>query len=377
MTLFPFRFFKMGIVVFFTIAFSTTSLNAEADDQVRLYIPAFQGPDYLGLNVATVLNLRIFSTLRKAPFPNPKKLSFGGGMIIWGDKPLTDFSAEAAEKAAKDPEVDAQLVLWGEASTYADGVIVNAHLSLVNSDNATYSKLWQVTYAPAAIDIHLGFPSEHYTFMPIVLDPSIVALYRNPGALKIYSDKSLRKPVGAFTGNDFTAIRHEPDGEWLSEPTPGGWVPLPKLSSVPSEISDFTGAMIRIYRADWLGAKSLLNNVYKNNSISNSLRIDTLLLLGLIEEKQNLSGSKYFGEAFELNPLYKSSAAYLIMGAYSDYIRKANNHVRDSSLVERMGILLKTNRYLFDQDDEFFMRANESYHKIVKSMEGDAQAVTR
>lgn len=362
---FNFILFVIRIVVIFSIIFTATPVNSEADNQIRLFIPAFHGPDSLGLNVATILNLRTFRTLRKSPYPNPKKLSFGNGMIKWSDEPLEDFSTESAEKAANSEEVAAHLVLWGEASTYADGVIVNTHLTLVNLENATMSKFWQISYAPKSIDLYISLPTKHYTFNPIVLEPSIVSQYKNPGALKIYSDKSLKNPVGILTGDDFLAAKHEPDGEWLIEPKPGGWVPLPKISSIPSEIPDFTGAMIRIYRNDWDGAKDLLNNVYKNDSISNSLRIDTLLLLGLIEEKKNLSGYKYFNEAFNLNPLYKSSASYLVMGYFSDYTRKLKNHVEDNSLIEKIRLLLKENSYLFDKNDQFFINANESYNKIV------------
>ena len=55
-----------------TLGYALPASSQQGRDQVILLIPAFEGPDALGLNVATVLNLKLFSTLRKAPWPNPK-----------------------------------------------------------------------------------------------------------------------------------------------------------------------------------------------------------------------------------------------------------------------------------------------------------------
>ena len=49
---------------------------------VVLYLPAFEGPGQLGLNVATIFNLQVFNTLRKSPWPNPKQLDFGKGTVF-------------------------------------------------------------------------------------------------------------------------------------------------------------------------------------------------------------------------------------------------------------------------------------------------------
>ena len=85
--------------------------------------------------VATVLNLQVFRTLRKAPSPNPLKLSFGDGTVLWGAVPLASASHAAAERAATtEPRGNVRLVLWGKASAYADGVSVEAHLTLPPGD---------------------------------------------------------------------------------------------------------------------------------------------------------------------------------------------------------------------------------------------------
>jgi hypothetical protein len=255
---------KSTAIIFFIVAIFIFPLTAKTDDLVILYVPTFHGPDSLGLNVSTVLQLQTFRTLRKSPYPNPKKLSFGDGVIMWGKETLSDFSTEAAEKAAQEifeqNKQQVQLVLWGDTSPYADGIIVNSHLTLVGTDNINKSKLWQISNIPMGIELYIGFPSSHYIFKPIVLDSSVANLYRNFGSLKIYKDKSLKKIIGDLKNGEFTADENDSEGVRLKAPQ-RGWLPLPQLSKAPSEIANFSGAMIRLYRRDWLGAAELLNKV--------------------------------------------------------------------------------------------------------------------
>ncbi len=115
-------------------------LPFEAEAQrVALYIPAFEGEDALGRNVATVLNLQIWQTLRKAPFPNPQRISFGEGMVIWDDVPLSSQTHEGAVEAAREFGTD--MVLWGKAWRYGDGVAVQAYLTIVKRDTRS---IWQI-----------------------------------------------------------------------------------------------------------------------------------------------------------------------------------------------------------------------------------------
>ena len=67
------------------------------EQEFRLYVPAFTGPDALGTNVATVLNLQVWQTLRRAPTPNPDALDFGRG--VW---PAVNFWNAAAATTVQD-----------------------------------------------------------------------------------------------------------------------------------------------------------------------------------------------------------------------------------------------------------------------------------
>jgi hypothetical protein len=332
---------------------------------VRAFVPAFAGSDALGLNVATVLNLQLFTTLRKAPTPNPEKLSFGDGLIVWDREPLSEPSHETAERAAKRLGDPVQLVLWGKASRYADGVLVQAYLTLpANAGPRARPEVWQLQF-PSRVgggSLELDIPSRRYAFEPVILDDRTVDLYSSPNALKIYRDKTMKEEIGTLAGGYFRAYQHDRDGEWLLEPM-RGWVPFPRLSERGTEIVDFTGGLLRIFRADWNGAGDLLRKVLQEQSTPSSIRIDALLYLGLTAEKQKRSGRKEIEQAYAMNPLSQASAAYLIMSAFSDYLRA--QPADRSAAASRIGSLLGQNRFLFGETSDWFKAATTAYQRIL------------
>jgi hypothetical protein len=70
------------------------SCVAVADDEVGAFVPAFKAPpeSVLGLNTAAVVHLAIWRTLRRAPYPNPHKLSFGSAIVRWSEEPMGDVT---------------------------------------------------------------------------------------------------------------------------------------------------------------------------------------------------------------------------------------------------------------------------------------------
>jgi hypothetical protein len=326
---------------------------------VAVYLPAFSGPESIGLNVATVLNLQLVSTLRKAPTPNIAGLSFGSGKVVWNPEPLSELSHQSAEQVTSTFSVPVQMVLWGQALRYADGVIVQANLTLPNPKGEP-NPVWKVEVRVADTEktLKLDFPSRHYNFEPLVLTERLVKLYSSPTALKVYSDKSLREELGFLKEGSFTAERHEKDGEWLAEPI-RGWMPLPQLSQEPNEIVEFTGGVVRMFRKDYEGAKLLFQNVLKRTTTPTALRIDTLLYMGLASELRGQSGREQFEQAYSLNPLSHSSAAYLITGAFADHNR-ASEPAKARELT-RIRALLEDNQYLFPADSTWLGDANAAY----------------
>jgi hypothetical protein len=115
-------------------------------DQITAYVPAFDGPGALGQNVATTLTLQIWHTFRQTPWPNPNKLDFGKGLIVWDPRPLATQSHSEAERRATDLEVLAQIVLWGKAYSYGQGVVVQSYVSIPLYEDFREKKreIWQV-----------------------------------------------------------------------------------------------------------------------------------------------------------------------------------------------------------------------------------------
>ena len=85
------------------------SADGRPPADVALYMPALEADGPLGFRAATVLNLQIWRTLRKAPTPNRAGLSFGSGVVVWDPEPLDALTHEAAAREAR--AVDADLAL--------------------------------------------------------------------------------------------------------------------------------------------------------------------------------------------------------------------------------------------------------------------------
>jgi hypothetical protein len=332
---------------------------APSTEAVNVLVPRFGGPDPLGLNVATVLNLQVFRTLRKAPSPNPKHLSFGSGTVIWGEEPLSKGTHDEAERAATgEPHGNVRLVLWGNASEYADGISVEAHLTLPpnKGDGSKGPEIWRLLLpgSGAATELTCDIPARRYTFEPIVLSRDMVANYSSPRALKIFRDRSAKVEVGDLSGGYFRAERHAPDGDWLIEPR-RGWLPLPLLGSHPNEVATFTSALLRIMRTDWEGAADELQQVIALPSTPTSVQVDALLYLGLTDEKQGRSGRARFEQARALNPLSQAVARYLVMSAFADYLRAAADSRGPAR--DRVSALLEESRVLFPNRDPWLEAA--------------------
>jgi hypothetical protein len=76
--------------------------------------------------VATVLNLKLWRTLRQPP--DNSQHYHVGGRVLWSVETLPKNSHQEAERAAKN--TDSQMALWGSAVKFGDGVLVQCFLSI-------------------------------------------------------------------------------------------------------------------------------------------------------------------------------------------------------------------------------------------------------
>jgi hypothetical protein len=343
-------------------------------DEVRVFVPAFESADALGLNVATVLNLQVWQTLRRAPWPNPKGLSFGDGVVIWDKEPLEVPTHAGAERLARMESVSADVVLWGKAYRFGQGVVVQSHLTLSDGNlmRKTRPERWEIRLPTAngSVSLTADLPSHRYTFEPIVLDSAVVAGYSEPSSLKIYSDKAQGRVLGTV-GDYFTARQHDGENVLLVS-NPGrpeevqGWVRLPRLSETRTEVVDFAGGLVRILRADWSGARALLNRVVQNGHTPSALKTDSLLCLGLLAEKEGRSGRQPIQQAYDINPLSRSSATFLVMAAFAEYTRAAAQGAPAATCdgVRRIRRLMDDHAVLFPEEDAWFNAARAAYKRL-------------
>jgi hypothetical protein len=329
-------------------------------DEIRLFIPAFEGQGSLGKNVATVLNLQIWQTLRSAPYPNPENLYFGKGKIMWDTSPLAVQSHLESEKAAMDFEIWAQFVLWGTAFEYGTGVVVQAYLSIPEYEDfrEAHHEVWEVRIPGPQRDIlisiknsGIGIPQRRYEFSPIILDADIVSQYTLPNSFKLYSLKKGGRQIGSLA-DEYIGIQMEGDHALvLSLPDKKkGWIYLPKLSKNRSELVDFVGGLIRMFRNDLKGAIFLLQQVVENRNVSINLKVDSYLYLAMAKEKLGLDGSGYIKKAYDLNPYYQPTITFAIMGKLSRIGRiivNTGDIEQKRKVIQDIESLIDSHKYLF------------------------------
>jgi hypothetical protein len=350
---------------------------AEAyDDQITLFVPAFEGPSALGRSVSTILNLQIWQTLRKAPYPNPKELSFGKGLIIWEPKPLPHQSYRVAAKFAKQSNILAQFVLWGKVYQYGGGAIAQTYLTIPKYFDFREQRheKWtvRIPLTTGEMVVTADLPQRRYAFEPIILKEEIIKQYTLPNSLVMYKTENIVEETGRV-GNEYVAIEQRPNMVYLrstgvSEP---GWVRLPMLSDNRSEVVDFVGGVIRIFRSDWDGAEELLKEVVKNRNTPNELKVDSHLLMALAKSKKGLSSKEDAHIARRLNPYAKRSIIYSIMSGLADF-RRALGREADiethRNIVSELKTLIKENRYLFLENDPWLQHVTRGLNQIEESL---------
>jgi hypothetical protein len=303
------------------LAVLSATAHGEGGDQVTLYTPAFEGPDALGTSVATILNLKIWQTLRSAPAPNPHGLSFGSGVVVWGNT-LTRYSHEAAADAAKDKRLLAQFVLWGKVYEYGDGAVVQVHLSAPTYSDfrQEHPEIWEIRIARPGDDVvfKADIPQRRYSFEPIVLAKDVIARYRRPDGLELHPTRDSSAVTGTVGGK---VVALEQGAGMVKVRSDGGtgWVRLPELANVRSEVVDFVGGIIRVFRGDWEGAEALMHDVTSNPHAPNDLKTDALLYQGFATARQGHSPAALFARARELSPNARRVVVYAVMGQLADY----------------------------------------------------------
>jgi hypothetical protein len=302
----------------------------------------------LGSNVATVLNLKLWRTLRRQKI---------GGKVLWTTEPLPNNSHGEAERCARNN--NAQMILWGNATPFVDKVLVQSFLSIPDYEDlrSEYPENWTVILPceTAPIDISVSLPRRRYEFSSIVLDKELVDRYTLPSALRLYSTKGGKTVVGDL-GAGFTAGKHDGDYTFVT-PDAGkaGWIYVPKLDS-EVEIINFTGGLMRLFRADYSGASQLLHKV-SDTAASTSLKIDALLLEALAKAKQNQDPIPLVDAAIALNPHLQTSVKFKVAALASNYMAHSESKQKQREMAGLLKRVISESGYLFSADDKWLAAA--------------------
>ncbi|MEG3164466.1 hypothetical protein U1701_07665 [Sphingomonas sp. PB2P19] len=267
---------RLSIAAAALLAIGSAALPPALPD-VTLYLPRFAAPGAIGANVTATVNLSIWRTLRKKPWPNPTNLDFGSGLVIWSDDQLPENPARAARATLRD-NADLDMILWGSAQPVGPDVVVQAYLLTrpLEDGAAPRQALWQVSRGGRTLS--LGLPRQLYVMGSVPLRRDLVALFDAPSALRVCPTKT-RHCAGPAVGPTMRALEHQ--GPWTSLITPDGrrgWVYLHEIGATSNEIASFTGGLISYYRGDYGQAARLFEAVSTARSANALVQEDAATL---------------------------------------------------------------------------------------------------
>jgi hypothetical protein len=368
---------KKLIIIIYLIIPSLT-IHAQDFTPVTMLIPAFQSPKGardVGWRTASVLGLQIWRTYSTS---TQKPASF--------DTANFNFALESRPKTVEEVEALARrqfkktnLVLWGKAWKYGDGIVVESSL-LVRKDmsNALGTNIWNITIPTSkkSYTISVDIPEWQYDFAPIVLNPKVVLKLTSPNPLNIYTNGTLQieiyegqstssKVIGSFSHSEIVAMKHY--GDWsrvLVDYNRFGWVYLPDLSQNPSEVVNFCSGIIRILRKDWPGAVSIFQDVLKNSGAPTAIKIDSYLYMAIAYDKMHDETKSFamVAEAYNLNPYSKTTTKYLSMIYLAKLARAlpyGTQGAEAKKIIQSTQELLSNNKILFAENDVWIMQVEQ------------------
>lgn len=354
----------MRVLVLVEVIFLHCLIVVAGADEIGIMVPAFEGGP-LGLNVATVLNLKIWRTLQVPP-TRPQHPTIGG-TVLWSVQTLPKNSHEEAERAARNSR--AQIILWGNAVRLGDGVWVQAFLSIPEYEDlrTEFPEEWKVELPcnGSTIDLGVGVPRRRYEFSPIVLQKELVEQYTEPSSIRLFSTKGGKASVGEL-GRSFRAHKHDGDYTYV-KPSSGkpGWIYLPRLNN-EVEIINFAGGLVRLYRADYSGAIELFRKV-SGSGAAISLKIDALLLEAIARAKKKEDSIPVIEAAIALNPHLQASVKFKVAALVSKYMASSRSP-KLHAIAEELKRVTSENEYLFSSDDPWLAAA----HRVSECISADS-----
>lgn len=284
-------------------------------DQISPLVIQFDGIANIGMNAATTLWLQVWSTMRRAPWPNPDNLDFGPSIARWGDRPASPSTHSSAMAIAV--QRGSHLVLWGGAVPYAGGIVVEPRVSVPDYPGHRRVRLeaWSVDYRET--EYKVAFPNRTIDWGSTSLSEAGIEFFNTPFRAPVFKTQQFEdalKPMTPFV----QALEFFPGGAKVRDRgVDEGYVKIPNIGGGGTpDVVYLVGGITRMMRGDWNGADQLFERILRNSeNIRPSNLIDVHLLRGRNIELSGQSGIADFERAFELNP-YSNAVLEHLLGAY-------------------------------------------------------------
>lgn len=324
-------------------------------EPLRVLVPQFVGKQPLSQQVRTSVYFELIKAFRAVD--NPDK----GAWILYGQQPLEQASHDAVLAAASWPSVRADLAVWGKVHPYDDGVVVQLQMTLTPllKKRQVRPELWVVTLNAGneRQRFELDIPGQFYEFEPMLLSREVLVEFQNPQGMPLYSDRYAGQQIGRL-GEVIRFYEIYEDSILIATDGKKGWVRTRPLADHESEVISFSKGMVRLLRGDWRGARQSFSQVLENTATPQKLRIHSLIYRGLAKQQGGVSGRQDFADAYALNRLDQTAAAYLLMSRLADIaaLQPQNDREALHQAERRFKSDLAATRRLFDKDDQWYRR---------------------
>lgn len=319
---------------------------AQAQNRVQIAVDNLASRDGLGGNVSAVLNLQIWKTLRRAPWPNPAKLDFGSGVIYWFETRGASVSdAEGAQAMAEADGYD--MLLWGAAQTYGGGVAVDVYLTAPRDRMPLATWTLGGSGKESGPGPALAPPRDLYAFAPVILTRAVVQAYTSPGALFLCTAKTLTCADPRPVGPGMVAQRQE--GEWsFIRPHDGapGWLRTPDIGAGGNDISNFAGGLVSYGRGDFEQAAKLFRRVAASPTAGPAIGADAAGLAALALARFGAPDAQAYVEA----EIARRDAAPFLLQAAAMQALSQGDRARAAGYVRQVSAYL-------DEDDPWLAAA--------------------
>ena len=272
-----------------------------------------------------------------------------------------------------------QIVLFGCVQRYGDGAIVQAFVSIPTflplekagwyADFRKHQpEQWriQIPIEHTTIEFSTDIPRRRIAFEPISIASNLLRNYSTINAIYMYDIHQPQRRLAPL-GDIIDAVEQQGEVTVVQSQGRIGIVRLPELERQHSEIVDFVGGLIRVFRSDWNGARKLFDRVIHNPHAPTDILIDAHLYRALSNAKLGLPALDDTRAALALNPYAVRAVRYSIMANLAA-LQKAMSSKSASGepqpIIEHIQNMITEHSALFIADDPWLKSVQHGLNQI-------------